>query len=440
MNQYTRRKLMKGTGGAVLTASLTGCSFFKGPDQDGDRLKQDIPSSPVEVVSIEFQSGPGSSYGEEAINTLKLLAEDINNNGGILGKRKINLSFIDEGAGPDAVSNQVRERISKNNVDVFLGAIADSTTIPLIEIIKKNNQLHVAAGGTISVYNDIVSTPEEERPPYFALASLGSVDAIQSAIYIRDNLSDVNSIGILNQDYAWGHQSSELFKKGVQRISSNIEVQTIFFPPYQGADLTSQISQLNEADPDLVWSTGVAADLITVIKQGSAQGLFDDREAMFPLAMHVLDEMGSNMPEDVLVSGRGAAVFTHMANYPAHRQFIDTYLDRFGQHPGNQSYAAYRELNAYIGAVEAFVKATGSWPDPEQTAAVLEGSRVWSLPGFAVPIMDHQARLPGFVGRLRSTNDFDFPVPQEDIQIMSPHTVHPFKGYTTNKWMDTVEM
>ena len=100
----------------ALKASLAGMLFaglLSSP-----AAAQDKPAE-LKIAITTFLSGPASVFGVPGKTAAEMIAEDINKKGGILGV-PVKLSFIDEGAGGEALVSNYRRIVQDEKVDVDL--------------------------------------------------------------------------------------------------------------------------------------------------------------------------------------------------------------------------------------------------------------------------------------------------------------------------------
>ena len=80
-------------------------------------------------------SGSGAAYGIPAINGIILATNEINKNGGLIGK-KVEFVIRDTKLKPSVASAAAKELITKEKVQVLLGAISSSVTLAVSEVAK----------------------------------------------------------------------------------------------------------------------------------------------------------------------------------------------------------------------------------------------------------------------------------------------------------------
>src|SRR5215210_5426020 len=90
--------------------------------------KGNIPSTPLKFGHMTFLTGPAAVLGEPSLKGHILAAEEINAQGGILGKRKIETITADEQAGTDANVKELRRMKLSEKIDMFTGVISSGNT------------------------------------------------------------------------------------------------------------------------------------------------------------------------------------------------------------------------------------------------------------------------------------------------------------------------
>ena len=91
---------------------------------------QDKPSE-LKIAITTFLSGPASVFGVPGKAAAEMIAEDLNKKGGI-GGVPVKLSFIDEGAGGEALVSNYRRVVQDEKVDVTFASISSGSCNQLV--------------------------------------------------------------------------------------------------------------------------------------------------------------------------------------------------------------------------------------------------------------------------------------------------------------------
>ena len=92
----------------------------------------------VKIGITAFLSGPASVFGEPAKAAAEMIIADMNANGGI-GGVPVTASFIDEGAGGEALLSEYRRLVESEGVDAMFASISSGNCTkvgPLAEDLK----------------------------------------------------------------------------------------------------------------------------------------------------------------------------------------------------------------------------------------------------------------------------------------------------------------
>lgn len=92
-------------------------------------------SGPIKIGFIAGLSGPGSDTGTDALNALKLAAQQVNNDGGING-RMVEILPRDDEKSPEVAQQHVRE-LSQLGVDAIVGPIISSIGMAILPVINE---------------------------------------------------------------------------------------------------------------------------------------------------------------------------------------------------------------------------------------------------------------------------------------------------------------
>ena len=105
---------MIGPATGVRTACRPNCSPCAVPlvSPAFGQPKGTVPDTPYKIAHMTFFTGPAAVLGEPSFKGHTLAADEINAQGGLLGKRKIETLKADENAGTDANVKEMR-RLAK---------------------------------------------------------------------------------------------------------------------------------------------------------------------------------------------------------------------------------------------------------------------------------------------------------------------------------------
>ena len=329
---------------------------------------QDKPAE-LKIGITTFISGAASVFGVPAKAAAELLIEDINSKGGV-GGVKLSATFIDEGIGGDKLLSEYRRLVQEQGVRTMLSAISSGNcniVAPVAEDLKVLNVMWDC--GTEKVL-------EDKRYKYVVRTQANAnTEMVATVLYLLKTRPNFSTIAVMNQDYAWGRDSWEIFLNTLKALKPDVKVVAELFPKLGASDFSTEISRLQALRPDVVLSTSWGGDLDTFVRQASQRGLFSQGATMvLPLAESSLERLGATMPEGVIVGARGDHYFLHpeTKDEPKHKEFVAKFRAKTGTYPIYPTYHMAQALEGLKTGYENAIKANGGkWPSTEQVAEAM---------------------------------------------------------------------
>ncbi|MFB0521840.1 MAG: ABC transporter substrate-binding protein [Desulfatiglandales bacterium] len=398
------------------------------------------PKTPIKLAAISFLTGAAASpFGIPGNNTYKMLADVINREGGILG-RKIDLLSYDEAGGVDAQVKLCRKLVLDEKVDVILGYISSAdckAVLPLSDelgglIMAYDCGTHVLMEGDQSPY----------KVPKYTLgfrtkAHLG-IDNIGLAFMVKKYLPDIKTIAGINPDYAWGRDSWLIFETAMKKLMPHVKVVGMWWPPLFTTDFTAHISALMGAEPDIVHSALWGGDSVTFTKQAMGMGFFEKSKMAFSRGEPYPQEVGKDYPEEQLICCAGTHYFLYPPHdkWPLNKWFVEEYHKRYGKYPTYPCYHAYQAMYTYKHAVERAAALVGGWPTIEEIAEAAVGLSIQTPSGHLMIREDHNGIEDVLLGFSKKVPEFPFPIlDPRRLEVFPAHMVNAPVGVRTVDWI-----
>src|SRR3989441_9373460 len=163
--------------------------------------KGKIPDTPFKTGHMTFLTGPAAVLGEPSMKGHILAAEEINAQGGFLGKRKIETIMADEAAGTDANVKELRRMKLSEKIDLFTGVISSGNTPALGPVAEELGVLTMFNDGC----TDFLFDKAVPKPKYvFRVTNIQSADGVTAAIGAATHWPKVRRIASLQPDYSYG--------------------------------------------------------------------------------------------------------------------------------------------------------------------------------------------------------------------------------------------
>ncbi len=420
--QLSRRKLLKQMGVTVGAAGVGATGYFAGPRpaQAAVEPKGKIPDKPIKMGHITFLTGPAAILGEPGLRGHTLAAEEINAEGGLLGKRKIETIVSDEAAGTDANVKELRRMKLSEKIDVFTGVISSGNTPALGPVAEELGILTLFNDGC----TDFLFDKAVPNPHYvFRVTNIQSADGITAAVGAARAWPEARKIASIQPDYSYGRNVHEHFVLAFERLVPNTEVVAQAWPKLFTTDFTPHITKILAAKPDILITGLWGGDYVAFYKQAKRYGLFDKMKVATTLAFGgVPQAVGKDHPEGVLAGVHANYHFTYPPGnkWPPNASFIERYRKRWKEYPSFEADGAYASLYFYKNAVEKANQLTGGWPDDNAIISLLEGMGLNAPAGYTYIRPDnHQGYKDTVTGMSKNLPDYPFAVwdPESVISI-----------------------
>jgi len=366
LHRRAARALAVGASLTALGALAAGCggdgdsaSGGGGGDGGGDK-------SPIVVGSILDRTGPLNIYGKAMYDATQLAVDDINSNGGVLG-RKLQLKFYDAQSAQEKYTQFANQVALRDRAKVVMGGITSASREAMRPIFARNRVLYF--------YNEQYEGGVCDKNVF----NTGVVPSQQLKALIPWAVENVGKrIHVLAADYNYGQISAEWVKRYAQEAGG--EVVATDFIPLESSEFGSTIDKLQRTKPDVVVSLLVGGNHIAFYRQFAAAGLGDTMKIVSPTF-----GLGN---EQVVLGGRAAKGITVAYPYfqeldnDTNREFVKRWRERFGADYDYITDSAVTVWNGWHLWADAAKKA-GS-VEREQVIKALEGDLAIEAPSGPV--------------------------------------------------------
>ena len=400
----------------------------------GVALAQQKPAE-LRLGITTFLSGPASVFGVPAKAAAEIMIDDLNAKGGI-GGVKITPIFIDEGLGADKMLSEYRRVVQDQDVRTMISAISSGNcniVAPVAEDLKVLNIMWDC--GTEKIL-------EEKKFRYVVRTQANATtEMVATVVYLLKTNPNFKTIAVVNQDYAWGRDSWEIFRNTLMALKPDVKVVGEFFPKFGASDFSTEVSRLSAIKPDVILSTSWGGDLDTFVRQSAQRGLFKQSTFVLPLAESSLERLGTTLPDGVIVGARGDHYFLHpeTKDDAAHKQFIQKFKAKTDSYP---IYSVYHMVQAFAGLKAGYDQAMklngGKWPTTEELA---DAMHTVEFKGFGRSVKmrsDGQGLEDQLLGVTKKSSKYPFQVMDQMMIIPADVTTTPV-GQKSPEWVKAIK-
>jgi branched-chain amino acid transport system substrate-binding protein len=408
MTTLTRREtLAAGFGAVVLPATLSA--------QPAARPAE------LKIGVTTFLSGPASVFGVPSRRACEMLADQINAAGGIAGipMRPI---FVDEGPGTDHLVGEIRRLVQSEGVHAIFQSISSGSCLACTPLSRELNKLMLLWDcGTQRIF-------EENRYDYaFRTQGYATPEVLAPLLYLLKTKPNIRTVAVVNQDYAWGRDSWEIWKTAMDALKPGVRVVT-------------EITRLLALRPDVIYSTSWGGELVTFIRQATERRLHERSTFVLPVAEASMQILGRSMPEGHIIGARG----DHWNNHPSpanpalFNAFVSAYRQRFNEFPIYPCHHMAQAVWALKAGIEKAVAAKGgAWPSDAEMAAAFRGL-TFPTPTSTITLREDGQGLEDQLVGVSSFNErFPFAVPK-DMMLFPAAQVSAPVGQKSTDWLKTL--
>ncbi len=322
---------------------------------------------PIKLGVVFIMSGKMGGYGKHGMQAIQLAMDEINGQGGILG-RKVGAIFADDELKVDKGVEITKKFITQDKVDFIIGPTSSGVALAMADIVEKEKKILVL---TQSATNSL--TDAKFNRYMFSTLSNAMMHSRAGAYLMADK--PYKRWMCIGPGYSYGYESWNSFKDKLKELRPDIEIVGELWPKLTEPDYTSFIQKIVEAKPDAVWSPLWGMDAVTFIKQALPLGIFDKIKFAFPdgAALETLIPLGKDMPNGIFAATR---CFFLTPDSPMNRRFVKIYQERFKEYPDYMAEETY----AGVYFLKAAIERAGSTDTEKVIAAVEKEPLAWETP------------------------------------------------------------
>lgn len=307
----------------------------------------------VRIGVVQPLTGPVAYDGNIYVNTVKMIVEDMNAKGGVLGK-PIELMVEDGACNPAQSVNAAEKLVVRDKVVALLGAFCSTSTAAMMEVSKKYKIPHITGISTAAQLT-------EQGNPYFfrAVATtpmLGNAFGAQLPATVKAKRF---AFLVLNDD--WGRSMVASYPKSIQSAGGEI-VGTEFF---QQSDLQflSQITKLKGANPDAIILAANTQQAAALSKQIRELGVTVPLIGEGSWTSDSYLKLAGPAAEGVY----GLVEYVYTIQNPINDAFVKQFHAKLNDNPSKFAGAAHNAINIVVDAIRRAGAA-----DPEKIRAALQ--------------------------------------------------------------------
>ena len=220
------------------------------------------------TIGVNFElSGDLASYGQSKINGVKIALEEINENGGILGKTVVLKEYDNKGDNAEAV-NLATRLMGEDKVPVMMGPVTSGRVMAAISVAKQFQIPMVTGTGTSAgiTVNDDGSVNDF----VYRICFIDPYQGNLAANFAADSLGLKTAAMLVNQSDEYSIKMAEAFKETFTAKGVAIVEEASFM---QGdMDFKAALTSINAKNPEMIFVPNYYEPDALIAKQAQEVG------------------------------------------------------------------------------------------------------------------------------------------------------------------------
>jgi branched-chain amino acid transport system substrate-binding protein len=306
-----------------------------------------IPTVAQETVKIGFFApitGPAAADGMSAKNAVELGVKEVNNGGGIKGK-KVELIVYDDRLKAEeavAIANKLIEK------DRVVGVVSGSYSGPtrVVAPIFQKAGMPMVAG--YAVHPDVTWNPNTRTPNDFIFRNgfLGEVEGAAAAEFAVKDLK-AKRMSIIAMDNDFGRSISAGFAERAEKLGAAILTKQMYKFPGE-KDFRPYLTTIKEGNPDVIFAAGYYNEAASIVRQAKELGV----------KSQILGEEGFDSPKFIEIAGdaaEGVIIATNLDRddpRPVVQNFLKNYSAAYGHDADMVGASSYDAFMILVDAIQ----------------------------------------------------------------------------------------
>lgn len=376
------------------------------------RLARAQAGLPYRIGLLLSGTGTGANYMSHAFRGLPLLAKEINDRGGLLGKHPIHLVYRDDGTRPEVGAREAAELIVDEKVKAVFGTYSSGVALAVQEVVHQHQTLHFVATANSS------KITEENHTPY--TWQFGPDSNMQSGAAVRAVAQFAKKNGwksfvSLGQDYEWGRDTHRGFTTALARVAPELKEVRQIWVKLGETNFASTINEIRAAKPGFLFGAIAGKDHGLFLQQAHQLALFNT--VPYPgglISVTELKQQRKTLPRGLIGLAR-CPFFAHLKE-PMMQQYIRRDRRALGPdaYPDDWACMHYDALNG----LDQAAKKAGSVVT-EAILKALKGATIETCRGKRTfRDCSNQLDVPSYIGEVWDSPDYPFPIYKPDTMIV----------------------
>lgn len=362
-------------------------------------------------------TGTGAPYSKEAVEGIEIAANEINAQGGFLGKYPIKLFIRDTQTRPDVAEKAVKDLIRKDKVQCIIGTYSSACALAIKPICRENRVLHIA-----TVSNSEAITKIDPSPYTYSVVPntyMMAKSVVMGVAKLAGEKGWKEYVTIAS-DYAWGRSNQEIQVELFKEFAPDLKLLAAYWPRLGQTRFNSFIVAIKAQKPDFVLSTIAGTDNALWMRDARDYRLF--KEIPFPGGLISVSELITQARSIRRgLYGRCRAPFFAHLDIPMMADFVKSYTSKYDRYPTDWAVMSYDGVYALRQGIEK----AGSI-ETNMVKDALKGMAIDTTRGqLFFRNIDNQLSCSAYFGQVADDPGYSFPIYHNLLELKGPDIWRP---------------
>jgi len=362
-------------------------------------------------------TGTGALYCKDGVDAIKLAVEEINAQGGFLGKHPIKLFIRDTHTKPDVAVREAKDLILRDKVRCVLGTYSSACAVAIKPVCQEYKVLHIPA-----VSNSENITKINFSPYTYQVVPNSYMQAKAVVLGVAElaKKKGWNEYVTIASDYEWGRSTQQNTVNLLKQVAPGVKLKKEFWPRLGETQFTSYITAIMAEKPDFVIGSVASKDNIAWMNQAKAYGFFE--KIPYPGSLISVSELiiQAKTLTRGLVGLCRAPFFAHL-DIPMMANFVKNFRAKNDRYPSDWAVMEYDAVYALKQGIEK----AGSI-DTEKVKDAMKGMTIETSRGkLYFRQIDNQLSCSSYLGVVADDPKYPFPIYHDLIEVKGPDSWRP---------------
>ena len=329
-----RGKLLATAISAMLAVSVvaSGCG---GGSKASDEIK-------IGVVSE--MTGSNATYGTSVVNGMKLALKEVNDKGGVNGK-KVSIVVADSKSEPAEAANAMSKLVNQDKTPVVMGIFTSSSAIAAANVSESAKVPFLAIGAT----NPKVTLDDKTgkvKPNTFRVCFIDPFQGTVGADFVLNELKLKKAVIFVDNSSDYSKGLASFFKQAYTSKGGEIVGEEAYLQ--KDTDFKAVLTKIKTMNPEILYVPGYYEEVGKIIKQARELGM----------NLPIVGGDGWDSPKLSEIAGAGPLNNTFFTNHyspddtsEASKAFVDAYVKAYNQKPDAPAVLGYDGARLMIDAI-----------------------------------------------------------------------------------------